>query len=281
MVSIAVCGEMETEPCCEEHEDPAVAVHEAIPELSDRCNHTELPCGPVEKGDKLQSKKQDETASCARESKSSEVKSPKEDGGEAECKERRKLKKTNSWKMVRFQDPSAEHHVLERDMSAESLFPEYPIEEWTSATFEELFIAEDWQDITGENITYRLTSVWYVEAMLQTSPWTFSNYCSVFCSFWSWHLSKVTKTWQSSSTCWSATCRLTSFPLMWPCLLPSCRRPAAEEACAWAWGPADHATHLGPGSYCEDAVCPGWPHCGGERLQACVCHWRRGCNPGA
>ncbi|XP_029010712.1 FKBP prolyl isomerase 16 [Betta splendens] len=154
MVSVAVCREMETEPCCEEHEDPAVeptepAVCEAISELSDRCNHTELPCGPAEEGDELQRKGQDETQRCAGESSSAEIKSPKQ-------QEPRRLKKTNSWKMVRFQDPSAEDNVLERDMSAESLFPDHPIEEWTSSTFEELFMAEDWQDITEDRLLRKL-----------------------------------------------------------------------------------------------------------------------------
>lgn len=167
MVSIALCSEMETEPCCKEHGDPAVEpaepeVREAILKLSDRYSHIELPCGPAEEGDELQRKKQDETEGCARESKRTEVKSPrfdpKREGGEAEYKERKKLKKTNSWKMVRFQDPSADDIVLERDSSAESLFPEYAMEEWTSLTFEELFMAEDWQDITGEGTSVNSTS---------------------------------------------------------------------------------------------------------------------------
>lgn len=157
-VSISLCGEMETEPCCEEHEDPAVEpkapeVREAISEPSGRYSPTELPCGPAEDGDKLQRSKQDETESCPRESKSTEIKShlsdPKHEGVETEYKERRKLKKTNSWKMVRFQDPSADDNLLERDSSAESLFPEHAMEAWTSSTFEGLFMSEDWQDITG------------------------------------------------------------------------------------------------------------------------------------
>ncbi|XP_026222390.1 peptidyl-prolyl cis-trans isomerase FKBP8 [Anabas testudineus] len=161
MVSIALCSEMETEPCCEEHEDPAVEltepeVREAIAEISDRDSHTELPCGPAEGGDKLQRKEQDETESFSRESTSTEIQrppsGPKREGGETECKERRKLKKTNSWKMVRFQDPSTDDDVLERDSSAESLFPEYAMEAWTTSTFEELFMAEEWQDITEDRL---------------------------------------------------------------------------------------------------------------------------------
>lgn len=57
--------------------------------------------------------------------------------------------------MVRFQDPSEEDNVSDRDTWAESLFPEYALKEWTSSTFEELFSAEDWQDITGEKMSCR------------------------------------------------------------------------------------------------------------------------------
>ncbi|GAA6225512.1 peroxisomal membrane protein 11A isoform X1 [Lates japonicus] len=151
---------METEPCCEEHKDPALEptepeVGEVISESADKNSHTELPRGPAEEGGELQRKEQAETESCAGASKSTEIKSPSDperEGGETECKEQRKLKKTNSWKMVRFQDPSADDDVLERDSSAESLFPEYAMEEWTSSTFEELFMAENWHNITEDRL---------------------------------------------------------------------------------------------------------------------------------
>ncbi|CAL8324950.1 FKBP prolyl isomerase 16 [Gadus morhua] len=65
-------------------------------------------------------------------------------GGRADGK---KLRKTNSWKTVRFQDPSQTDVVLERDSSGESLFPDYVLEEWK---FEELFKAKDWQNITDD-----------------------------------------------------------------------------------------------------------------------------------
>ncbi|XP_070828504.1 FKBP prolyl isomerase 16 [Chaetodon trifascialis] len=160
MVSIALCSEMETEPCCEEHNNPAVEptepeVRDAISETADRDSHTELPCGAAGEGEGLFKKEQAETESCGGESKSTEIKSPSDPGqesGGAECNERRKLKKTNSWKMVRFQDPSVDDDVLERDSSAECLFPEYAMKEWTSSTFEELFMAEDWQDITEDRL---------------------------------------------------------------------------------------------------------------------------------
>nr|XP_020469449.1 peptidyl-prolyl cis-trans isomerase FKBP8-like [Monopterus albus] len=151
---------METEPACEKHEDPAVEpteceVREAISALAHRERHTEHPCGLAEEGDKLKRKEQVETQSCTGESKSVNMKRPsdlEQEGRETECKNWRKLKKTNSWKMVRFQDPSADSGVLERDTSAESLFPEYVTEEWTSSVFEELFMAEDWHDITEDRL---------------------------------------------------------------------------------------------------------------------------------
>ena len=155
MVSIALCTEMETQPCCEEHKDTAAEptepeVREAISEFADKDSHTES----AETGEELQRKEQAETESCAGVCQSTQIKSPsdpEQECGETECQERRKLKKTNSWKMVRFQDPSEDDVVSERDSSAESLFPEYAIAEWTSSTFEELFMAEDWQEITGED----------------------------------------------------------------------------------------------------------------------------------
>lgn len=63
-------------------------------------------------------------------------------------------------------------------------------------------------------------------------------------------------------------------------LLLSCRGQAVEEEGPGAWSATRHATYLGPGGYCEDAVCPGGSHCGGEGLQARVCYWRGRCNPG-
>ncbi|KAK2917869.1 hypothetical protein Q8A73_004615 [Channa argus] len=161
MVSMAFCSEMETEPCCEEHDNPAVEpaapeVREASSGLADRYSHTELTCGPSEEGVKLQRTEQVETESCATENKNAGIKSPPSDpekeGGETACNKQRKLKKTNSWKMVRFQDPSADDNVPERDSSAESLFPEYAIEAWTSSAFKELRTAEDWQDITEDRL---------------------------------------------------------------------------------------------------------------------------------
>lgn len=158
--SIALC-EMETEPCCEEYKGPSVEptkpnVRQATSEVADRDSHTELPCGSTEEGNELFVREQAETESCTGDSKCTEIKSPFEperESGGTECMEHRRLKKTNSWKMVRFQDPSEDDDVLERDSSAESLFPEFGMKEWTSSKFEELFMAEDWQDITGKNMS--------------------------------------------------------------------------------------------------------------------------------
>lgn len=66
---------------------------------------------------------------------------------ESDTEESRKLTKTPSFgKTVRFKETEA---VEERDDSWDSLFPDYEVEEWTTTTFEELFMAEDWVDITG------------------------------------------------------------------------------------------------------------------------------------
>ncbi|KAM7414540.1 hypothetical protein PAMA_019383 [Pampus argenteus] len=160
MVSIALCSEMDSEPCCEDHKDPLVErtepeVRDATSELADGDGRTELPGGPAGESQEPCENERAETESCAGESKSTEIKNPTDperETGETECQGRRKLRKTNSWKMVRFQDPSTEDEVLERDSSAESLFPEYAMEEWTSSTFQELFMKEDWQNITDDHL---------------------------------------------------------------------------------------------------------------------------------
>ncbi|XP_030622753.1 FKBP prolyl isomerase 16 [Chanos chanos] len=62
----------------------------------------------------------------------------------------RRLRKTSSLgKTVRFQEAEV---VEERDNSEETLFPEYESEEWTSSSFEVLFLAEDWLDITDDRL---------------------------------------------------------------------------------------------------------------------------------
>lgn len=161
--SIALHTEMETEPCCEEHKDSSEEatkpdIRQATCESTDSDGHAEMPCGSAEEGNDPFVGKQAETESHEVEGDCTEKKNPSEhqqEGRVAECMEQRKLKKTNSWKMVRFQDPSEENDVSDRDTWAESLFPEYALKEWTSSTFEELFSAEDWQDITGEKTSCR------------------------------------------------------------------------------------------------------------------------------
>lgn len=143
---------METEPRSEEHTEPPVGTPEADRgrTTQEREGCSELPCGCAEEVGELCVR---ERESCAAESKGTETKHPRDPGAEhggAERKEMRKLKRTYSWKMVRFQDPSQDDDVPERDSSAESLFPDQATKEWTSSTFAELFAAEDWQDITGE-----------------------------------------------------------------------------------------------------------------------------------
>lgn len=143
---------METEPRSKEHKEPPVGASEADrgQTTRERDGRSGLPCGCAEEARELCAR---EGQSCAAESKGGETKCPPDpetERGGAGWMETRRLKKTNSWKMVRFQDPSEDDGVLERDSSAESLFPDQATEEWTSSTFADLFAAEDWQDITGE-----------------------------------------------------------------------------------------------------------------------------------
>ncbi|XP_068595821.1 FKBP prolyl isomerase 16 [Brachionichthys hirsutus] len=151
---------METEPCCEEHKDgtakPAEPeVRRAVPETSNRHSQIGLPCGFAEEGDELSGREQATMESCSDLSKNTEIKHPSDPDKQSvgrEHKGERKLKKTNSWKMVRFQYPSMDEDVVERDSAAASLFPQHAVKEWTSSTFQELFTAEDWQDITADRL---------------------------------------------------------------------------------------------------------------------------------
>lgn len=144
---------METEPRSEEHKGPPVGTSEADRGQAtwERDGRSELPCGCAEEAGELRERERESCAAAA--SKGAETKcpgDPETERGGVGWRETRKLKKTHSWKMVRFQDPSEDDDVLERDSSAESLFPDQATKEWTSSTFAELFAAEDWQDIAGE-----------------------------------------------------------------------------------------------------------------------------------
>lgn len=143
---------METQPRSEEHKEPTVGTSEADggQTTRERDGGSELPCGCAEEAGDLRVRQRE---SCAAESQGAETKCPRDqetEHGGAGWTQMRKLKKTNSWKIVRFQDPSQDDDVLERDSSAESLFPDQATKEWISSTFVELFAAEDWQDLTGE-----------------------------------------------------------------------------------------------------------------------------------
>ncbi|NP_001373781.1 FKBP prolyl isomerase 16 [Danio rerio] len=62
--------------------------------------------------------------------------------------DRGKLSKTPSFgKMVRFKEIEV---VEERDTSDDTLFPDFDMEEWTTSRFEELFLADDWKNITDD-----------------------------------------------------------------------------------------------------------------------------------
>lgn len=72
---------------------------------------------------------------------------------EVPSEERLKMRKTSSFmKTVRFREPSDSEPEEKRDSSVENLFPDYETDEWTSSSFEELFMAEEWINITGRQI---------------------------------------------------------------------------------------------------------------------------------
>ncbi|KAL4641925.1 peptidyl-prolyl cis-trans isomerase FKBP8-like [Arapaima gigas] len=64
----------------------------------------------------------------------------------------RPLKTSNSGKRVRFQIPQDTETITANESSEGSLFPDYDPEEWTMSSFEELFTAEDWVDITDDHL---------------------------------------------------------------------------------------------------------------------------------
>ena len=119
MMPLAPFGEMETDACCKEtKETKETKAH------GNREDEPESQCGGSE---------------CTG-TKTSAPKGEKRQDGKT-------LEKRNSFKTVRF--VSIAEAGEGRDSSAENLFPEYETEEWTSSTFEDLFAAEDWEDITG------------------------------------------------------------------------------------------------------------------------------------
>ncbi|XP_016094804.1 uncharacterized protein [Sinocyclocheilus grahami] len=82
------------------------------------------------------------------------------EANESDIKDSRKLTKTPSFgKTVRFMEIEA---VEERDSSVDTLFPDFEIEEWTTTSFEELFLADDWKDITDNRLLKK--------KVLQASP---------------------------------------------------------------------------------------------------------------
>lgn len=76
---------------------------------------------------------------------------------ESDPEDIRKLTKTPSFgKTVRFKEIEA---VEERDSSDDTLFPDFDNEEWSSTSFEELFLADDWKDVTGMSMLTYLFSL--------------------------------------------------------------------------------------------------------------------------
>ncbi|XP_052437840.1 FKBP prolyl isomerase 16 [Carassius gibelio] len=79
---------------------------------------------------------------------------------ESDIEHIRKLIKTPSFgKTVRFMEIEV---VEERDSSVDSLFPDFETVEWTTTSFEELFLADDWKDIADNRLLRK--------KVLQASP---------------------------------------------------------------------------------------------------------------
>ncbi|XP_045060903.1 peptidyl-prolyl cis-trans isomerase FKBP8-like isoform X2 [Coregonus clupeaformis] len=158
MVSLAPCSEMDTEPCPGEQERRVVETNE--PELK------EAYTGP---GDKDSQKEKELSHGPQQEDKEShgegdpriEIQGggnagttlnslPIPEKTETPCVEERKLKKTPSFaKTVRFSETES---VEDRESTEESLFPDHEMVQWIFSSFEELFLAEDWQDITDDRL---------------------------------------------------------------------------------------------------------------------------------
>ncbi|XP_057692223.1 FKBP prolyl isomerase 16 [Corythoichthys intestinalis] len=135
---------MEPVSCCEKHVDPTCELEGTLgPEegTEEELSRPKIAQDESLRGD-IALENCESRNSCG----------PEQEESETRCRGRGELKKTNSWKMVRFQEPSLEDDVLERDSSAESLFPEYALEEWTTISFENLFMKEDWQYITDDRL---------------------------------------------------------------------------------------------------------------------------------
>ena len=149
MMPLAPFGEMETDACCKETKEPAVEseVREAISGPADKDNETEKEqtYESVREHEEAHGNRDDEPESQCGGSECTGTKTSAPKGEKRQ--DGKTLEKRNSFKTVRF--VSIAEAGEGRDSSAENLFPEYETEEWTSSTFEDLFAAEDWEDITG------------------------------------------------------------------------------------------------------------------------------------
>ncbi|XP_024235293.1 peptidyl-prolyl cis-trans isomerase FKBP8 [Oncorhynchus tshawytscha] len=158
MVSIAPCSEMETELCPGEQEKRVVETNE--PELKqaytgpgdkDSQKEKELSHGPQQE-DTEPHGEGDPRIECQGGGNAGTTLNtfPVPEKTETPCVEERKLKKTLSFvKTVRFCETES---VEDRESSEESLFPDHEMVQWISSSFEELFLAEDWEDITDDRL---------------------------------------------------------------------------------------------------------------------------------
>lgn len=154
MVSLAPCSEMETEPCPGEQEKRMVEPNEPVlkkaytgPGDNESQKEKELSLG-LQQEDKEPHGEGDPRIDSQGGGKEGTTLNPlpMSEMTEIPCVVERKLKTPNFAKTVRFSETES---VEDRENSEEVLFPDHEIVQWTSSSFEELFLAEDWEDITG------------------------------------------------------------------------------------------------------------------------------------
>ncbi|XP_041746960.2 peptidyl-prolyl cis-trans isomerase FKBP8-like isoform X1 [Coregonus clupeaformis] len=157
MVSLAPCSEMETEPCPGEQEKWVVETNEpglkeayTGPGDNDSQEEKELSHGPQQE-DKEPHGEGDPRIDSQGGGKEGTTLNPLpiSEMTETPCVEERKLKTPSFAKTVRFSETES---VEDREKSEESLFPDHEMVQWTSSSFEELFLAEDWENITDDQL---------------------------------------------------------------------------------------------------------------------------------
>ncbi|XP_064865831.1 peptidyl-prolyl cis-trans isomerase FKBP8-like isoform X3 [Oncorhynchus nerka] len=155
MVSLAPCSEMETEPCPGMQEKRVVETNEPVlkkaytgPGDNESQEEKELSHG-LQQEDKEPHGEGDPRIDSQGGGKEGTTLNQLSEITEIPCVEERKLKTPSFVKTVRFSETES---VEDRENSEEVLFPDHEMVQWTSSSFEELFLAEDWENITDDRL---------------------------------------------------------------------------------------------------------------------------------